>query len=101
MIEGHRGLHIDLVEIGAFFPIDFDTDKMPIHERRNGLVLKRLPLHHVTPVTGGIPDREQDGTVLRFRCLQGFRPPGVPVDRVRGMLEEIGTGFVDESIGLC
>ena len=31
MIEGHRGLHIDLVEIWAFFPIDFDTDKMPVH----------------------------------------------------------------------
>ncbi|MBM2837346.1 MAG: hypothetical protein HW409_1535 [candidate division NC10 bacterium] len=32
MIEGHRGLHIDLVEIWALFPIDFDTDKMPVHE---------------------------------------------------------------------
>ena len=32
MIESHRGLHIDLVEIGAFFPVDFDADKMLIHE---------------------------------------------------------------------
>jgi hypothetical protein len=32
MIERYRGLHINLVEIGALFPIDFDTDKMPVHE---------------------------------------------------------------------
>ena len=55
----------------------------------------------MTPVTGGIPDREEDGTVLPFRCLQGLWSPGVPVDRVRGMLEEIGTGFVDEAIRSC
>ncbi len=40
MIEGHRGLHIDLVKIGAFFSIDFDTDKMSVHERRDGFVLE-------------------------------------------------------------
>ena len=44
----------------------------------------------VTPVTGGIADREQDGTVLCFCFLQGLRSPGVPVDRVRDMWEKIG-----------
>ena len=56
MIEGHRGLHVNFIEIGAFFPIDFDTDKMRIHQCRNRFVLKRFPLHDVTPMTGGISD---------------------------------------------
>ena len=80
------------------FAINFDADKMLVQHGSDGLVLERFPLHHVTPVTGEIADREQDGTVLCFCRLQGLRSLGVSVDRVRGMLEEIGTDLVEKPI---
>ena len=55
----------------------------------------------MAPVTGGIADREQDGAVLCLGRFQGLWSPGVPVNRVPGMLEKIGTSFVDEAIRLC
>ena len=98
MIHGDCGGHIDLIEIGSLLPIDLDTDEPAIHEFRNGLVLKRFPFHDMAPVAGGISDGEENGTVFFFRELQRFLPPGVPVDRVVGVLQQVGAGFVKESI---
>ena len=53
------------------------------------LVLERLALHHVAPVAGGVADAEEDGLVLGAGLLQGLRPPGVPVHRVVGVLQQV------------
>ena len=53
----------------------------------------------MTPVTGGITDGEKNRFVLfagKVKCV--FRP-GVPVDRVIGVLQKIGTFFMYELIG--
>jgi len=49
----------------------------------------------MTPVAGGITNGKKDRFVLltgKLKCLFG---PGVPVDRVMGMLQKIWTFFVD------
>jgi hypothetical protein len=45
---------VDLVEIGAFFSIDFDVDEVLIHYCSGRAVVERLVRHHVAPVTGRI-----------------------------------------------
>ena len=64
-------------------------------------LLERFAFHHVAPVTGGIADRqaEWDGSDALAAC-KASSTPGVPIHRVVRMLEEIGTGFVEEPIGL-
>ena len=92
------GKLIDLVEIGALFAIDLDVDEQLVHHLGHGGVLKAFMRHHVAPVAGRIADREQDRFVLALRALEGIPSPGVPVDRVFGMLLQIGAGFACESV---
>jgi len=40
-------------------------------------------------MTGGVPYTEEDRFVLVTGLIQGLLPPGIPVDRVIGMLEKI------------
>lgn len=100
-VQRQRGLHVDLIKIGPLFAIDFDADEMLIHDPGDRLVLKRFPLHDMTPMAGGIADREENRP-LQFRGLrQRFRSPGIPIHRVIGVLQEIGTSLLYEAIRLA
>ena len=57
-------VHINLVEIGTLFAIDFDIHKVFIHEFGDRFVLERFVLHHVAPVTCRISNAEEDGLVF-------------------------------------
>ncbi len=50
------GAHVNLVEIRSFFTVNFDVDEVLVHQLCNRLVLKRLVLHYMTPVTCRIAD---------------------------------------------
>ena len=93
-----RGL-VDLVEIGPLLAVDLDVDEQAVHHRRHLGILEAVVRHHMAPVTGRIADRQQDGLVLAARFLQGFLAPRVPVDRVVGMLQQVGTGFGSKTVG--
>ncbi len=82
--------HVDRIEIGPLFAIDFDVDEMLVHDGGGALVLERLVLHHMAPVTGGVADADQHRFVLALRCLQCFLPPRIPIDGIVLVLEEIG-----------
>ena len=56
--------------------------------------------HHVTPVAGGVADREQDRPVPVARQLQRLVAPGPSLDRVVGMLLQIGAGGVAQPVVL-
>src|SRR6185369_4913722 len=60
----------------------------------------RLVLHDVTPVAGGIADGEKNRLVLSRSLRKGCLPPRVPVDRIGGMLEEIGARGEDQPVEL-
>ena len=91
--------HVKLIHIRPLFAIDLDADEFLVHHLGDERILKALPLHHVTPVTGAVTDREKDRLVLRPRRGECFRPPGVPIHGIVRVLEEVGGGFVDEAVG--
>ena len=97
--EGLHRLHVDLIEVGPLLPVDLDVDEQSVHDLGDALVLEALPLHDVAPVAGGVADAQQDRAVLRACALQGLRPPRVPVHRIVGVLEKVGTGFMDKTVG--
>ena len=93
------GAHVDLVHVGALLPIHLDRDEVVVQELRDRVALEGLVLHHVAPVTGAVADREEDGLVLAARLREGFRTPGIPVDGVPLVLEQVGALLFRETIG--
>jgi hypothetical protein len=49
-------------------------------------------------VAGGIPDAEKNRLILSFREGKGFFTPGVPFNRIVGVLEEIRAGLGNETV---
>jgi hypothetical protein len=99
-VPGHRlnGLHVERVDVGALLAIDLHADEALVHDGRGRLVLERLTLHHVAPVAGAVADRDEQRLVLVPGSLQGFFAPREPVDGVVLVLEEVGAGFLCESV---
>ncbi len=100
-LAGHRlhGLHVDAIDVGPLFAIDFDVDEVVVHESRGLFVLERLVRHDVAPVAGGVADAQQDRLVFALRSLKSLGSPRVPVDGVVRVLEEVGARFVGEAVG--
>ena len=96
-----HGVHVDLVEVGTLLAIDFDRNKVFVHQLRNLFVLERLALHHVAPMACRIADREEDGLVLGARPRERLVAPRVPIHRIVGVLAQVGTLLVDEAVGLA
>ncbi len=90
--------HIDIVDIRTLFPIDFDGDKVLIHEPCHVSIGERLTFHHMTPVAGGIADGEKNRFALTLRLAKGCLAPWVPRDRIGGMLEQVGTALEYQSV---
>ena len=97
---GHalHGAHVDLVEVRPLFAIDLDGNEVAVHQRGGLRVFEGLAGHHVTPVAGAVADAQQDRLVFGAGALQRLRAPGIPVDRVVGVLKEVGTGFLCEPV---
>src|SRR2546423_14626956 len=90
--------HINLIDVRPLFAIYLDADKQPIHLRGHNFVLEALPLHYVAPVTGRIANGKKDRLVLAPSLLKRLRAPGIPVNRVVSVLEQIGRGLVDKAV---
>ena len=100
-LAGHRldRLHVDRVEVGALLAIDLDVDEELVHQGGDPGVLEALVGHHVAPVAGAVPDGEEDRAVRLPRDPQRLLPPRIPVDRVAGVLPEVGAGLGREAVG--
>jgi len=97
LLELGRG-DVDLVEGRVLLAVDLDGDEMGVEDRRHRLVVEALLLHHMAPVAGGVADREEDRAVEGCRLGQRIRPPGAPVDRVVGVLDQVGRGLEDQPV---
>ena len=95
----HRA-HVDGVDVGALFAIDLDADVVTVQVAGDLLVLERLDLHHVAPVAGGVTDRHEERQAPAAGLGERLVAPGVPVDGIVGVLQEIGAGFEDEPVGV-
>ena len=88
---GHEqdGVHVDRVEVRALLAVHLDRYEAFVQETPDLGVGEHLALHDVTPVTGGVADRQEDRPALLLRHAQRLAAPGVPVDRVVGVLQEV------------
>ena len=91
--------HVDLLEIGSLLAVDLDADEESVHQLGRRRVLERFAGHDVAPVAGAVADAQEDGTVLGPRPFQRIRAPGVPVDRVGGVFEEVGARLCCQPVG--
>ena len=98
---GHRldRRHVDLVEVGPLLAIDLDRDEVVVEIARRRLVLERLALHHVAPVTGRVADGQEDRPVQQLGRGERVGTPRIPVDGVVRMLEEVRAGLPGEAVG--
>ena len=92
--------HVDRVDVRTLLPVDLDADEAVVQQRGHLRILEGLVLHHVAPVAGGITDGQEHRAVQLPGALEGLVPPGVPVDRVAGVLEQVGALFVDQAVEL-
>ena len=97
--ESLQRRHVDSIHVRTLFPIHLDVDEVPVHEVRDAGILEHLPLHHVAPVTRGVADGEKDGTVFFPGQPEGLLAPRVPVHRVVGVLQKVGTLLLDQPVG--
>jgi hypothetical protein len=98
LAKGMQGIHIDLVDVGALLAIDFDADEVLVHDRSRLVVLEALVGHDMAPVAGRIADRQGNRLVLAGGELERPGAPGLPVDRIVLVLEQIGAGFAVEFV---
>ena len=100
-LPGHRldGAHVDLVEVGPLLAVHLDRHEVLVHVGRRGRVLERLALHDVAPVARGVADREEDRPVEQLRPGERVAAPREPVDRVVGVLEQVGARLAGEAVG--
>ena len=97
--ELHCG-HVNPVHVRAFFAIDLDVDEVFVHECRGRAVLERLVFHHMAPMAGAVADAHNDQFILCPGFFPRFFRPRSPVHRVVGVLQEVGTGLLDECVGM-
>ena len=91
--DRHHRLHVDGVDVGPLLAVHLDVDEQLVHQRGDALVLERLVRHDVAPVARAVADAQQDGPVLGARAARTPRPPGVPVHRVVGVLQQVRAGL--------
>ncbi|OPX75016.1 MAG: hypothetical protein A4E39_00357 [Methanoregulaceae archaeon PtaB.Bin152] len=91
-------VHVVLVEVRPLLAVELDTDEVIVQESSNHGIRERFLPHHVAPVTRGVPDREKNGFIL-FPCADKcLVTPGIPVNRIEGMLPEVGRDLLYEPV---
>src|SRR5882672_2433474 len=92
--------HVDLVHVRPFLPVNFDADKMLVQEFGQLLFLERLAFHDMAPVAGRVTDAEKNRLVLLPRLFECFRAPGVPIDRIELVLQQVGRFLARKAVGV-
>ena len=97
-VQGLDGGHVDGVDVGTLLPVDLHRHEALVQLPGDVEVLEGLLLHHVAPVAGGVAHRQEDRPAGAPGLLEGLVAPRVPVDRVVGVLPEVGAGLGDEPV---
>jgi hypothetical protein len=82
-----NSIHVDLIKVWSFFPIDFDIHKVIVHQPGDFFILKRFVRHHMAPVTRRITYAQEDRLVLLARNCERLLAPRIPVDGVMSVLQ--------------
>ena len=87
--EQMQRIHVDLVDVGPLFAIDFDVDEQLVHHARGGFVLEAFVRHDMAPVTRCVADRQQDRPIAALGLGERVRSPRPPVHRIMLVLQQI------------
>ncbi len=63
---------------------------MFIEKIRHLFILKGFVGHNMTPMTGSVTNGKKNGLVLISRFLKGLISPGIPVNGIFSMLQQVG-----------
>src|SRR5215207_8494643 len=74
-----NGIHINMVKIWTFFPVNFDVDKVFVHNCSRGLIFKTFLFHYMAPMTSRIPHTHQNRFILGSCFFNGLFSPWIPV----------------------
>ena len=83
-------IEISTIDIGPTFAIDLDRNKVAIEKVSDSTMIEALLFHHMTPVAGGITNRQEHRLVLRPGPGERWFSPGIPVHRIVRMLDQVG-----------
>src|ERR1700690_772392 len=72
---------------------------MLVEKAGNLFALERLTFHDMAPMAGGVADAQKNRLVFRPRPGKGLVAPGKPVDRIAGVLEQIGRFLAGQTVG--
>ncbi len=86
------------VDVRALFPVDLDGDEMSVDQVGDLLVFEGFAGHDVAPVAGGVADGEQHRAIAPAGLPEGLIRPWVPVDRIGGVLAQVGALFEDQAV---
>ncbi len=95
-----QGGHVDLVDVGPLLAIDLDAHEVLVQHLRDLLVHEALALHHVAPVATGIADGEEDQLALLLGLGQRLGAPGIPIDRIVGVQQQVRAGLFGQAVGV-
>ena len=87
-----------MVDVGPLLSVHFDGNESLIEQLRHLRVLEGLMRHDMAPVAGGISNGKEDGLILLPCSAEGLVTPGVPLNGIPCMLEEIGTLLFDQTV---
>ena len=96
-----RGLdehHVHAVDVRPLLAVELDGDEIAVEHVRDAPVLERLVRHDVAPVARRVADREEDRLVLAPRCRERLVAPRIPVHRIVGVLQQIGTALARQPV---
>ena len=91
-------LHRHRIDVRPLLAVDLDVDEELVHERSGVRILERLVRHHVAPVARAVADRDEERLLLGACELERLVAPGMPVDGVLGVLQEVRAGRVSEAV---
>ena len=97
--EGLQRGHVDLVDVGPLLAVDLDAHEMLVEEPGDLRVHEALALHDVAPVARAVADRQEDRLVLGLGPGERLGAPGIPVDRVVGVEQQVGAGLPGQPVG--
>jgi hypothetical protein len=98
-IEELMQLLVVFIDVGTFFTVDLDTDKVLIDELSDLGIFKYLMFHYMAPMAAAVSDRDKNRFMLMFRPFECFIAPWIPIQRVVFVLLQIGGILKYKSIG--
>ena len=97
--HGLGGLHVDVVDVGPLLAVDLHVHEQPVHHR--GDVRRPRRTRGPSRGTSGRPSSRSTrgpGRRARAASANASSPHGLPVDRVVGVLAEVGAGLLGEAV---